>query len=262
MSIASGSIGRKSRSVRAVPRDGAHQRAERPFVRVHLDVQVDAPLGADDAQVAEAGDRARARQQLFVDLVDGHPVARDGAEVLVELARRAERDDAAVVDDGDAVAQLPRLVEQVGREDDRLAALLDELAADQQAQVLGVDRVDRPGRLVEEQDRRVRQQRARHRHAARASPTRTRRSRRSRCDVQVDALDALVDALRSCLPRQPHQRAEELEVLAGGEPEIERALVAGAQARCAAWPRAARRRRRSRRSSCGRGRARSASRAA
>src|SRR5579884_1629014 len=161
----------------AAPRHRAHERAERRPAGLELDVQVDAALGAHDAQLAQAGDRPRAREQLVVDVIERDAIPDDRVQLRVELARRPERDDAPAVDDRDAVAQLPRLVEEVGREDDGLAGLFDQPPADQRADLFRVDRIDGARRLVEEHDAGVGEQRARDRepHASRT------RSRRRRC---------------------------------------------------------------------------------
>src|SRR5437660_9569327 len=70
----------------AVPGDRAHQRAQRAVARLHLHVEVDPALGPHDAQIAEARHGAGAGQQIVVDLVQGHAVARDLAQADVELA--------------------------------------------------------------------------------------------------------------------------------------------------------------------------------
>ena len=70
---------------------------------------------------------------------------------------------------GDAVAELDRLVDVVGDEDDRLADLL--LQAQQLVlQALAVDRVDRAERLVHQHQRRVGGQGAGHAHALALAP--------------------------------------------------------------------------------------------
>src|ERR1700681_1685319 len=127
---------------RAVPRYRAHQRAQPAVALVELDVQVDAALGSHHAQLAKPRYGARAVEQVVVDLVEAHAITRDRTQLDVQLAWRRQRDDAAAVDDRDAIAQLPRFVEQIGGQHHRLAGTGDEVAPDQRAQFLGMDRID------------------------------------------------------------------------------------------------------------------------
>src|SRR4029077_2487651 len=83
-------------------------------------------------------------RQLEPDLLD----------VLVQQSPgRALRDDAAVIEDDDLIAQQLRLLHVVRREDDGLALRLDRLH--QLPEVAACLRVEPGGRLVEEQPRRV-----------------------------------------------------------------------------------------------------------
>ena len=97
-------------------------------------------------------------------------LARRGGEVLArqlqqhlremlpqQLPRGALGDDAAAVHDGDLIAQQLRLLHVVGREDDGLAARLDGF--DQLPEAAPRLRVKPGGRFIEEQHRRIVDQR-------------------------------------------------------------------------------------------------------
>src|SRR2546430_13103124 len=106
----------------------------------------------DEVECAQPFDRRR------VDPEDLELDHAEVADVRLEVVWRAERDHAALVDDGDAVAELVCLEEVVRREDDRGAAFM-ELAHDA-AQLARADRVETDRRLVEEEDARPMQQRS------------------------------------------------------------------------------------------------------
>src|SRR5256886_6355817 len=106
----------------------------------------------DEVECAQPFDRRR------VDPEDLELDHAEVADVRLEVVWRAERDHAALVDDGDAVAELVCLEQVVRREDDRRAVFM-ELANDA-AQLTRSDRVEADRRLVEEEDARPMQQRS------------------------------------------------------------------------------------------------------
>ena len=111
----------------------------------------EAPVGAVPAQLGDPGDGA---QHLFRQLrLAGELDDVRGVQRIDQLARRAERDHLAVVDDGDAVAEALRLVHVVGGEQDRAAAgaELDHLVPELDAAL----RVEAGRRLVQEEHLRV-----------------------------------------------------------------------------------------------------------
>ena len=118
---------------RLVQAGGAAERARR------------SPASSDVGAADEIGDEARARP-------------------LVDVARRADLDDAAVVEDGDAVGHRQRLALVVGDEDEGDAELaLQRLQLD--LHLLAELEVERAERLVEQQHLRPVDQRAGERHA-------------------------------------------------------------------------------------------------
>ena len=116
-------------------------------------VPADGPDAGQRLQVG--GERGRVRLGVQPELDDvGRPQRRD------ELARRALRDDAAAVDDGDAVAQDPRFVHVVGGQQD--AAARGPELLQHRPELPARLRVE-PGRgLVEEQQLGVADERAPH----------------------------------------------------------------------------------------------------
>ena len=120
--------------------------------------------------------------------------------VLLDQAPRAAfGDDLRLVHDDEAIAQLLRLVHVVGRQDERHAALLEPVqAVPQQVPRL---RVQAGRRLVEEQDRRLVDERAGDRESA-------LHAARQRLDLVAGAfgelgeLEQLVGALADLGPRQ------------------------------------------------------------
>ena len=115
-------------------------------------------IGGDHRHVAHAAEREA--------LQAASAPTKRATNSLAGLARIASGgvelgEDAAALQDRDAVGHLDRLVHVVGHEHDRLAHLRlesQELVLEPVAQ----DRVDRPERLVHEHHRRIRGQRASH----------------------------------------------------------------------------------------------------
>ena len=125
----------------------------------------------------------------------------------LQRARRVERDDLALGEEGDARAELVGLVHVVRREEDRRAAVGER--AHDLAQVARRLRVQAARRLVEEQHARRVEQRAREQQAL-------AHAGRERLDLALGDLAQahLARAPRAARPlRQPVERAEELEVL-------------------------------------------------
>src|SRR5205085_2342195 len=111
------------------------------------------PNPGERGQLVDSGSVRRAvRQREFDDVL--------GAERRDERARRAERDDLAVVHDGNPVAQPLRFFHVMRREENRAARRAEP--ADHVPQLAARLRVESRGRLVEEQQLRPRDQGARH----------------------------------------------------------------------------------------------------
>ena len=112
--------------------------------------------------------------------------------------RRVLGQHAALLEHRDAVAQLDRLVDVVGDEDDRLADALLQ-AQELVLQALAVDRVDGAERLVHEHQRRVGGQGARHAHALALAAGELRGVAVARLGrVEADELDAARRRARGC----------------------------------------------------------------
>ena len=149
--------------------------------------------------VARARERAR---------VVGRAQAVAGAALAAQVGERALVDDAAGVDDRDAIAQFLHLGQLVAGEQHRDPFAGE--AADQQAHVAHAGRVQAGRGLVEDQQPRAAQQRRGDAqalaHAVRVAADAVRRARR-----QLDDLQHLVDALARAAAVE---RGEQLEVLA------------------------------------------------
>ncbi len=116
-------------------------------------------------------------------------VVRGRADEVV--GRRVLRQDAAVLEHRDAVAQLHRLVDVVGDEDDRLAQ--PPLEREQLVlQPVARDRVDGAERLVHEQQRRVRGERARDAHALALAAAELRRIAVGHVRIEADERQELL----------------------------------------------------------------------
>ncbi len=104
-----------------------------------------------DAHQRQPLERAVGADEVLDEVVGGVHQELGGGRELREVA--------ALLEDGDAVAHLDRLVDVVGDEEDRLADLGLE-AEELVLQALAVDRVDRAEGLVHQHHRRVRGERA------------------------------------------------------------------------------------------------------
>ena len=113
--------------------------------------------GADDG--AAAIDPAAQAVGVAEELVD-----EGGRRLVIDLARRADLLDPAVVHDGDAVGELQRLFLVVGDEDRGQLHVVVQ-PAQPAAQFLAHLGVERAERLVEQQHARLDRERARQRHA-------------------------------------------------------------------------------------------------
>ncbi len=113
--------------------------------------------GPVDRQRVHAGEPAEGRARI-VERGDGRHRERPREQAVTQLAGPADRAQGRV-EDGDAVAQPLGLLEAVGRQEDRGAALAQ--ARDQLVDLAGGDGVEAGRRLVEEQHLRVAEERSR-----------------------------------------------------------------------------------------------------
>ena len=136
------------------------------------------------------------------------------AGCVVQLARHADLLEAAVVQHGDLVRDLHRLLLVVRDEDRRHVHDVVELP--QPLAELGADaRVERAERLVEEQHLRLRREGAREAHALALAPGELRRIAVAQA-LELDEVQELVDALADLVLRPlPHLQAER-DVVAHG----------------------------------------------
>ena len=150
--------------------------SEAPSVGLDQDLDV-VRADPDAGQLADRADEAHH------ELVGG---------LLVEVARRADLLDAAVVEDDDLLGDLHRLLLVVRDEDGRHVHLVVE-AAQPGAQLLAHRGVERAERLVEQQHPRLDGERARQRHALALAAGELRRVAVGEA-VEVHELEQLVDA--------------------------------------------------------------------
>ncbi len=133
---------------------------EHDLLHVVADVMVgvERPAALAAADVAHAGDRRRAAAWTSASPVA--PTVNDPAvgELGGQLVDRARGDEAALDEHADAVADLLDLVQQVRRQQHR-DALVGAQPLDEQQQLAHALGVDVHRRLVEDQDRRVLDQR-------------------------------------------------------------------------------------------------------
>ena len=158
-------------------------------------------------------------RQLLEIAVGVHGHDRVGADRLLELLRRAEREDLAVIHDADAVAELVGLLHVVRRQDDRLAGVVQ--AADDLPEADPALRVEAGGGLVEEQDRRVVEDRARD-HQPLGEAARERHHRRLGALGEVELDEQVVGGGARGGGAHAEEAAVEVEVLPHGERAVER----------------------------------------
>ena len=147
-------------------------------------------------------------------------------DALLELIRAADRQDLAVVDDRDALAQLIGLGHVVGGQEDRSAGDGGLPGDHELADLAGGGDIEPERRLVEEQDPRVVEQATGDVHLL-ALPGRERADPLQALVAHADRLDELVDAAPAFLPRQAVELAEHPELLADREDAVARLLAAG-----------------------------------
>ena len=147
------------------------------------------------------------------------PVAPEPA---LELGRLARGDDAAVIDDRDAVARVG-LFEIVRRQEERRPVLGAELL-EESPDPAALARVEAEGRLVEEEDRRAVEDPAREveraPHAARERP-----DAHLAPVLEPEQVERLVDPDLALLAGQAVEAGAEAQVLVGGQVEVEGGLL-------------------------------------
>ena len=196
-----------------------------------LDERLRAALGLDGqlARVlvegdlpAAAGGQDRGRALEVVAAMDDHldPLA---AQLGLELVGRAARDDLAVVDDGDRVGQLVRLLEVLRRQQER-RALADEVA-DHVPHPDPAARVEARRRLVEDQQPRPADQGSTEVEAA-AHAARVGLDDPVGGIGQLELLEQFVGAPARLGRRQVVQPAEQPQVLAPGQVLVDRGVLA------------------------------------
>jgi hypothetical protein len=144
------------------------------------------------------------------------------AEFGREVAGRAEGDEAAAVEDRDAVAALG-LFHQVRRHDDGRAFVAAE-AGEGGPELAAGRRVETGGRLVEQEERRTVEQAAR--EVGAAGETAGERLHAVAVAVaQPEDVEQDVDPFVQCAAAEPDEHAVEAEVLAHRQLGIERGLL-------------------------------------
>jgi hypothetical protein len=147
------------RRLRAPLGEGREQRGHGPVHFAHSEPPV--------ARVAlDAFDARERAQRAFGDSRRGRVRDREfdhvlGAERRDQLARRAERDHFAVVNDRHTIAELSRLLHVVGRQENRAPSCLETF--DDPPGLAPRLRVETCRRLIEEQELRISDQRTRKR---------------------------------------------------------------------------------------------------
>ena len=194
-----------------------------PHVRADDDEPLDLDLDGAVAREPPERDLVRA-DEAVAELERVAEEAEDELRrgVVVELGRPADLLEAAAVEDGDAVGDLHRLLLVVRHEHGRHVHLRVQ-AAEPVAQLGSHARVERAERLVEEQDARLRGERAGERHPL---PLAARELVRIAVGVavQLDEIEELVDALADLLLRPLPDRQREADVVAHGH-VLERRVV-------------------------------------
>ena len=141
------------------------------------------------------------------------------ADPLLQLVPGALGDHPAVVDHGDPIRELVRLLEVLGGQQER-RSLADELAHDR-PDLVAAARVEPGRRLVEEEDPRPRQQARREVEPA-AHPAGVGARRAVGGVGEVEALEQLVRTLPRLRRREVEEAAEHHQVLAAREDLVDR----------------------------------------
>ena len=160
-----------------------------------------------------------------VEMVDLEAEDRLALDAPLQLVGRADREDAAAVDDRDPLAQLVGLGHVVGREEDGPTRAPRRASRDELADLASRGDIEAERRLVEEQDPRVVEQAAGHVHllplagGQRLTPS-------GALLLEPDRLDELVDAAPAPRASQAVELAEHPELLADLEDPVARLLAA------------------------------------
>ena len=172
---------------------------------------------ADALELANALDRP-VRDPEHLDLDD-----RALGDAGLEVGRRAVRDDLALRDHRDAVAEGVGLEHVVRGQQDGLPRLGER--GDRGAQLAGADRVEPDRGLVEEDDRRVVQQPAGHVQAL-LHPPRVALDPLLLAPLQPDELEQLLDPGPDSLAGNAVELGEVAQVVEPREPLVDAALAA------------------------------------
>ena len=146
------------------------------------------------------------------------------AELVLELVGAALGDDVAAVDHGDAVGEAVGLVQVLGGEQHRGA--VGDPAFDRLPEGDAAARVEPGGRLVEEEDRRPRDE-GRGEVEAAAHPARVGADQAVGGVAEVEALQQLGGAGARLALGQVVEAADHLQVLGPGEVFVDRRVLAG-----------------------------------
>ncbi len=137
----------------------------------------------------------------------GDAQAEDGVSLKVPLQHRGSvaSEDSPLVDDRHPIAELVRLVHRVRREQDRSVPVLGEPARDESAQRMRRLDVQAEGRLVEEEDLRIRQEPA---HEVHLLP----HAGREMVDLRARAVGQAHDGEQLLDPRSRDVRVDPVEL--------------------------------------------------
>ena len=192
---------------------GAHRHADR------------APLESTPATPRPVGHRReRLERAIAVGGLPEDDLDALAAELVLELVGRALGDHAAVVDDRDLVGQVVGLLEVLRRQEDR-GALPHELG-DHVPHPEPRAGVEARGRLVEEEDRRPRDERAGEIQAA-AHAARVGLREPVAGVGELEALEQLARPVGRPAPAQVVEPPDHLEVLEAGEVLVDRRVLPG-----------------------------------
>ncbi|GAC1541191.1 MAG: hypothetical protein NVS2B17_18320 [Candidatus Velthaea sp.] len=128
---------------------------------LYLDVEAIGIRIFAERQSDKARHRPRSRQNIVIDAVDDYTITSGDPSQAIQIARRVEGDHASGAQHRDAVANRPCLVQKIRGKHDGFPETLDERGSNKRAKRFGVNWIDRSCRLVEEQNRRIAQKRAR-----------------------------------------------------------------------------------------------------